>query len=684
MNRPSQFFLTCFLIALSAPLIRCQDYLWPTSASNFVSSSFCEFREGHYHSAIDIKTWLREGFPCYAVDDGYIERIRISAYGYGKVLYLKLKDGNTAVYAHLQKFPESLEKAIRLKQMQNKKYRLDWYPDSIQVKKGDIIAYNGGTGVGPPHLHFEIRNQQDHPLNPLLFYPQHQDNLRPGLKSLICIPISSGATINGSHLPQKFRLIRTASREYTVQQPVRIRGSVGLGIKGFDQAVELGNSFGFYETTVVIDTDTVYQIRYDELSFDESAYIYTEIYYPQWIKSGEVYHKLYRDDYNHLSFFKHPGTTNGIITMETSPVPLSILITDIRSNLSLVKMELLPDTTRNIHSEEPVGEEKSYSANGNPAGKKMNPGADHSFSLNREPELHFSGSDLVFRFQHLRYSGLLRVEPAGFMLPIAGIDAAWSEVLVPAGTITPGKNHFVLDASPQPLWSADLELYPLFPGCAQTIGWFDSALVLTGDPESILDTVWISADTIPPARIKISLPLIAPVYHLRPENFPLFAPFHLQIRTDSLPAWGRWSVYQVESSAKVSYLPSTIDSAHLILSARPSSLGIFIIASDTLAPFVQMDSPQNGQIYSGNPKIRIRLEDLQSGIGEEDNIQLFMDGQFILPEWDPEKNVVVSHLDEPLTPGRHTFTVSVRDRSGNIRRKAINFTVQKTHSTQRK
>jgi hypothetical protein len=53
-----------------------QKYLWPTNASEYMSSSFCEFREGHYHSAIDIKTWNTEGYPCYAIEDGYIKRIR--------------------------------------------------------------------------------------------------------------------------------------------------------------------------------------------------------------------------------------------------------------------------------------------------------------------------------------------------------------------------------------------------------------------------------------------------------------------------------------------------------------------------------------------------------------------------------------------------------------------------------
>jgi murein DD-endopeptidase MepM/ murein hydrolase activator NlpD len=129
------------LILVSAQIVSSQEYIWPTNASEYMSSSFCEFREGHYHAALDIKTWNTEGYPCYAIADGYIKRIRISPFGYGKVLYLQLNDGNTVLYAHLQKFTKDVEKLVRKQQFKNKKYQLNWWPKNLKVKKGDIIAY---------------------------------------------------------------------------------------------------------------------------------------------------------------------------------------------------------------------------------------------------------------------------------------------------------------------------------------------------------------------------------------------------------------------------------------------------------------------------------------------------------------------------------------------------------------
>ena len=736
----SLFFIPLFLIPGQS--LRAQNYLWPTNASNFVSSSFCEFREGHYHSAIDIKTWLREGFPCYAIADGYVERIRVSPTGYGKVIYLKLTDGNTAVYAHLQRFAAPLEAIIRNWQLQHQSYTLDLSMDSIKFKQGEIIAYNGGTGVGPPHLHFEIRNQQGHPVNPLYYYPQHQDPLPPGLKGVICIPLSAGARINGSYLPQKFPLVRTREGIYTVQQPVRIRGSVGLGIKGFDQAVELGNSFGFYQTLMIVNTDTVFNIRYDELDFDQTIHINTEIYYPQWIRSGEVFHKLYIDDYNPLGFYQRRQQENGIITMGDAAVPVTILVKDFRSNTSLCKLELRPDSTTDLYIEalqrqdnwvyltlfadkcreiffktgrvlsalKPVKyfEIIEGSIGNSAAGIKFKVRLDDSLSsilkvsvessdrqlsaqtlslrtdstyyLKQEPEFHFLGSELVLRFRHLANYGTIKSASRQREFPLRRTDQDYSEVMLPGDLVSGENQHLKLYSARVPGWSADIEMQQLYPGIQQTFGWFDSALVIRTSAESVVDTVLITADTVSAATIKTGMPVIGPVYQLRPVNFPWYADFLLQlsVANSGLPRWGKWSIYQVESSGKISYLPATIDSANLTLCTRASSFGNFLIASDTLPPLLEIMSPQNGQEYAVNPRIKLKLDDLHSGIGSEQNISLSMDGNYVIPEWDPEKNVIVTAYDAPLAPGAHTFTASIKDRCGNINRQAIRFTIKNT------
>ena len=167
------FNLLVFSNIIAPKLANGQDYVWPTSASKLLTSSFCEFRPRHYHAAIDIKTWNRTGYRIFAIDDGYIMRVRVSAFGYGKAIYLKLKDGNIAVYAHLQRFWPELENYVNSTRTKNQKYRLDLHltPDKFPVTQGQLIAYSGKTGIGYPHLHFEMRHDTWGRVDPLSILP---------------------------------------------------------------------------------------------------------------------------------------------------------------------------------------------------------------------------------------------------------------------------------------------------------------------------------------------------------------------------------------------------------------------------------------------------------------------------------------------------------------------------------
>jgi hypothetical protein len=70
------------------------------------------------------------------------------------------------------------------------------------------------------------------------------------------------------------------------------------------------------------------------------------------------------------------------------------------------------------------------------------------------------------------------------------------------------------------------------------------------------------------------------------------------------------------------------------------------------------------------------LKDSFSGIEGENNFSLLMDGDYVLPEWDPEEDLIVGFLENKLSAGNHTFSITVSDRSGNITRKAVYFKIQ--------
>ena len=149
-----------FLYLASYSFIFSQKLHWPTNTSKSFSSNFGEYRDGRFHMGIDIKTNASIGKEIFAVEDGYIHRMRSEFTGYGKSLYQTTISGHEVVYAHLESFTPLMEKVWRLQQTKRMSYIVDAHFSSreFQVKKGDVIGFSGNTGrlTSGPHLHFEL------------------------------------------------------------------------------------------------------------------------------------------------------------------------------------------------------------------------------------------------------------------------------------------------------------------------------------------------------------------------------------------------------------------------------------------------------------------------------------------------------------------------------------------------
>jgi hypothetical protein len=717
--------------------LNAQNYLWPTNASTYLSSSFCEFREGHYHSGIDIKTWLNEGFPCYAIENGRIERIRISPFGYGKVLYLRLDDGNIAVYAHLQRFTKTLDQIIRKKQLQNQRYTLNWYPKKIYVKKGEIIAYTGRTGTGVPHLHFEIRNNKHRPINPLTYYQQVKDTRRPRLESVAVIPISQNATINGSLLPEIFDLTHLKGGIYVIKNPLRVKGRIGIAVNGYDQADYVSNKYGFYQTTMEVDTKSVFDLTYTELNFSTTMHIYTETHYPLWIDTGTIFHKLYVEKFNPLPFYRRFRTSDGTIQIYDKPISFTIIIRDYHNNQSIIKGEFVPDKSAVI-SVDHVKREKDWayvkfyspplkevqfltgSDNdqlffpvkyfeiiegkiGNPAESifakinvqdtthnllKISINSNESeesqkilalVDINQplDHQIHFAGKKLILEYTNLYVKdSQLRVLLNSNPIFINYLYNGNAQALISSKMIESDQIELQLFADQKLLWSDSLEIATIYPDIDFNRSWFDSAFVIKAKKGTVLDTTLITSYCYFQDTSDTSLPILDRVYEIHPHNIPLFNNISINIKADSLPPWGNWAIFKMDADNSLSYLNTSYDPNKRILQAESSELGKFVLACDTIPPKMEIISPLPGEIYSKNPAIKINIYDEHAGIGDEENISVLLDGIFVLPEWDPEDEFVEARVDYELKSGNHTLTVSLTDRCGNSSRKAIYFTVR--------
>ena len=165
-----------------------QEYHPPLDSRLLLSGTFGELRSNHFHTGIDLKTKGVEGLNIYSIEEGYITRIKVSSYGYGKAIYINHPDGNTSVYAHLKSFSTKIDSIIKKEHYKKEAFEINYFPakDEIKVSKGEIIALSGNSGSsGGAHLHFEIRNTySEKPLNPLDFNFKVIDEIAPIIKKL--------------------------------------------------------------------------------------------------------------------------------------------------------------------------------------------------------------------------------------------------------------------------------------------------------------------------------------------------------------------------------------------------------------------------------------------------------------------------------------------------------------------
>ena len=135
-----------------------------------LAGNFGELRPNHFHTGIDITTHGVEGVPVKAAADGYVSRIKIGPWGYGRVVYVTHPNGYTTVYGHLSKLNGTLDHYVENNQYANESFEVELFPkpEEFPVKKGEVIAYSGNTGnTTGPHLHFEVRPEGGEPADPL-------------------------------------------------------------------------------------------------------------------------------------------------------------------------------------------------------------------------------------------------------------------------------------------------------------------------------------------------------------------------------------------------------------------------------------------------------------------------------------------------------------------------------------
>lgn len=307
----------------------------PMDIPLILAGTFGELRSNHFHSGIDIKTQQRQGLPIYAIGDGSITRIKVSLWGYGKVLYVAHPNGYTSVYGHLQKFSPEIEAYIKKIQYQKKSYEVEVFPDygEVKVEKGKVIAYSGNTGGSSgPHLHFEIRSSiSEKPTNPLLYGLEVRDATNPILNELYAYALSEGAQVNQQADKVEINFSKQEDGSFLADK-VYASGTIGFGFIGYDRQDLAANKNGIYSVQQLVNGKVRTDYNFEKFSFTETRYINTLIDYNHYGKYRKKIQQLFKAPGNRLSIYNTLENDGKILIKEGLSYNVEIKIQDIAGN----------------------------------------------------------------------------------------------------------------------------------------------------------------------------------------------------------------------------------------------------------------------------------------------------------------------------------------------------------------
>lgn len=312
--------ILCFLSSFAqSPNIPADYFDDPLQVPLVLSGTFGELRSNHFHSGLDIKTQQREGLPVYASAEGYISRINVAHFGYGKALYVQHPNGYTTVYAHLKNFSPRIEAYIKKLQYERESYEVEVYPTAseLPVERGEMIASSGNTGgSGGPHLHFEIRDGEQRPMNPLMFGFEIADTRAPLVTGIYAYPLGEDAHVNGSAERQKLRLIPQADGSFLAEK-IDACGDIGFGINTVDQLDAAPNQNGVFRIETSANGEKLLQLNFEKFSFAETRHLNQLIDYGYYTQNSRRIQKLFIEPSNPLSIYSD-RFNEGILNVQDS------------------------------------------------------------------------------------------------------------------------------------------------------------------------------------------------------------------------------------------------------------------------------------------------------------------------------------------------------------------------------
>ena len=695
-----------------------REYAWPLKLKPDFSSRFGDVRSGHWHAGIDLRTQGRTGFEVYAIADGHVAKVRTSYWGYGKSLYLQMADGNMAVYGHLERFAPEIDRYVYNRQLNQRSYFQEIYfpSDRFPVNKGDIVAYSGQTGVGYPHLHLEIRNKDNIPLNPLIGYYKVADTQAPVARLL---GVKNYLEFGGqNNHDTEIISLSGQSPTYDVKDTIAIYGQTVMAVAAYDLGV--GFDYSIYRGLVLLDGEEIFSFVHDSLNYatgHQIAYVndgeLTSILYGSRTanEDKQAFYRLYCLPNDHQAFYNGKKFPSGILSgddLDAKPHRLVITLYDVAGNFCRIKAIIKKATLENPRFSDLtlIGKTYQLDRSGNHAYGKFQvqwrnsrkspfQGVSCDFDPRRNnARFAMQGAAKEYRIRARNadgeFSPWITFEPfprASSAEPFTDYLAVvfrGDERLYVNGTIA---NQEIADLFPlgNDYWQGLIPI-SIKQGTIELITDRGDTLVnLTVcrdgltiySPDSLLALDISRKNLYEPSLIQLTpiKPDISNVlsFSVIPDNLLFNGRVNMKIYGQKLGIdMAKTAVYSVSGGKNSFKTRLTAKTAENWVAAG----GKYSLLADNRPPVITAVKPLTGASLRNNkPLISCRISDALSGLGKEEQFEMTIDGNWVPAEYDITTGVYSYKVKTALKPGAHAVRIRVADNQGNIALATTSFRI---------
>ena len=625
-----------------------QPYSYPVDVFRSLTGTFGEPRSNHFHSGIDIRIGGRIGTPIKASREGYVYRINVSPYGFGKALYLRHPDGQYSVYAHLDRFTPEIERFVNQRQKSSRQAEVQLFlrPEEIPVQREEIIAYGGNSGSSRgPHLHFEIRDPQERIINPMAYFQEElSDNIAPIIREVMFTPLSPSA-----HVESRFSSFRKVPKRkgnaYYLPEVIKVQGPVGLSYRAFDLLNGARFHCGINYVRLLLDEKLIYRFSLDRFAFSETRYLNHHIDHPIYKKEGNRFEKAFIDEGNQFSAYRRTPES-GVINLTDDGIHLLRLeLEDYHGNTRIFEANLQRFSPPKIQPDQ-----ITFSPTPHISSEILRNVLTFTVDCPSEEMLegltvtNIYGADILLKPSYVQGDALQYLYPLdSLLLPVAVVDHTDSlrQSFYFQHTISAHKNTTYQGEGIQ----------IRFPAKAV---YQDSYLEVNSSPplRHTLGKVYHIGNPETPLHKYINLSLISPS---GTDTDKIFIAF----RDDD----GEWT-FQGNQKGK-----------NGMITARVREFGTYALMRDTLPPRILPLSFRNKQVISKSPKeIRLKIEDDLSGILSK-SIHASLNGEWVPFYYDYKNDLITYRPLIPLGKGVHTLEISAKDELNNTTIRQFEFQI---------